>query len=178
MIQPIKTSDDSDSTKGYVCIFVCEDTRAVHFELTNDMTTEELLQAYRRMANRRGTISGTIHSDNQTTFHKGSKVFKTSSYKLRGGGKIDPKAVEEKLANEGVTWTFITPRASHRGGRFQEVLHLKWAISSFALAVSSPHIFPYVQLTTFRNIHQKYYVKTSVQIHAECKHSLQHSCFH
>ena len=59
----------SITTKAYVCIFICEDTRAVHLELLNSMTTEDFLQAFRRMANRWG-IANVIHSDNQTTFHK------------------------------------------------------------------------------------------------------------
>ena len=62
----IKEKEKTGQTsKAYVCIFICEDTRAVHLELTNNMTTEEFLLAYRRMVNRRG-MSSTIRSDNQT----------------------------------------------------------------------------------------------------------------
>jgi hypothetical protein len=35
--------------------------------------------------------------------------------------KIDPKKVEEKLANQHVRWKFITERASHRGGHWERV---------------------------------------------------------
>ena len=45
----------------------------VHLELLNSMTTEDFLQAFRRMANRSGMMK-VIHSDNQTTFHKAAKV--------------------------------------------------------------------------------------------------------
>ena len=55
----------SQANKAYVCIFVCEDTRAIHLELRDNITTDEFLQAYRRMVNRRG-MSSTIHSDNQS----------------------------------------------------------------------------------------------------------------
>lgn len=101
-----------------MCIFVCEDTRAVDFELKNDMTTEEFLQTFRHMVNRRG-MSSTIHSDNQTTFHKVSRVFQASQLKLMW--KIATTVVQEKLANEGVTWKFITERASHRGSQWERV---------------------------------------------------------
>ena len=33
---------------------MCEDSRAIHLELLNSITTEDFLQAFRRMANRRG----------------------------------------------------------------------------------------------------------------------------
>ena len=111
--------NQSTTTKAYVCIFICEDTRAVHFELLNSMTTEDFLQAFRRMANRRG-MAKVIHSDNQTTFHKAAKVFKASSQRVKLT-KIDPDVVEEKLANQGVSWKFITERASHRGGHWERV---------------------------------------------------------
>lgn len=74
----VKGNSKSTTRKAYVCIFICEDTRAVHLELLNSMTMENFLQAFRRMANRRG-MAQVIHSDNQTTFHKAAKVFKTSS---------------------------------------------------------------------------------------------------
>ena len=38
----------------------------VHFELTIDMTTDEFIQAFRRMYNQRG-LCNTLWSDNQIT---------------------------------------------------------------------------------------------------------------
>ena len=35
--------------------------------------------------------------------------------------KIDPTVVEDKLANQGVSWKFITERASHGGGHWERV---------------------------------------------------------
>ena len=105
--------------KAYICIFVCEDTRAVHLELTNNMTTEEFLLAYRRMVSRRG-VPKIIRSDNQTTFHKAAKVFKTTRQRTKLAN-INAKDVENKLANEHVKWKFITERASHRGGHWERV---------------------------------------------------------
>lgn len=61
-----------------------------------------------------------IHSDNQTTFHKAAKVFKASTQRMRLM-KIDPTVVEDKLANQGVSWKFIMERVSHRGGHWERV---------------------------------------------------------
>ena len=94
-----KTKQNPEKIKSYVCIFICEDTRAVHFELTLNMTTEEFLQAFRRMANRRG-LPRVIHSDNQTTFHKANRVFKASQQRLKLA-HIDPKVAEESWQTKG-----------------------------------------------------------------------------
>ena len=76
--------------KAYVCIFSCATTRMVHLELTNDMTTDEFLQAFRRMYNRRG-LCNTLWSDNQTTFKKANKditwmfeKLQSKSYQISG----------------------------------------------------------------------------------------------
>ena len=75
------------------------------------MTTEDFLQALCRMANRRG-MARVTHSDNQTTFHKAAKVFKASTQRMQLM-RIDPNVVDDKMANQGVSWKFITERASH-----------------------------------------------------------------
>ena len=87
--------------------------------IVNTTTTEDFLQAFRRMANRRG-MAKVIHSDNQTGFHKAEKVFKASTQRMQLM-KIYPNVVEDKLANQGVRWKFITERASHRGGHWERV---------------------------------------------------------
>lgn len=77
------------------------------------------MQAFHRMANRQG-LPHTIRSDNQTTFHKAAKVFNVSQQKLKLT-RIDSKIIQDRLANEGVRWKFITERASHRGGHWERV---------------------------------------------------------
>lgn len=61
-----------------------------------------------------------IQSDSQTTFHKAAKVFKASTQRMQSM-KIDPTSVERKLANQGVSWMFITERDSHGGGHWERV---------------------------------------------------------
>lgn len=102
----VKESSKLTTSKAYICIFICDDTRAVHLQLLNSMTTEDFLQAFRRMANRR-RMAKVIHSDNQTTFHKAAKVFKVNEDRPRRCGRQTGKS-RCKLK--------VYYRASHRGG--------------------------------------------------------------
>ena len=54
-------------TKGYIAIFVCFVTRAVHIEVVTSLTTEAFLAALRHFIARRGKPK-TIYSDNGTNF--------------------------------------------------------------------------------------------------------------
>ena len=47
----------------------------LHLELTNDMSTNEFLQAFQRMMNRRG-MSDTVLSDNAQSFKAASRDVK------------------------------------------------------------------------------------------------------
>jgi len=78
----VKGRSEPTTSKAYVCIFICKYTRAVHFKLLNSMMTEDFLQAFCRMVNRRG-MARVIHLDNQTTFHKAAKVFKASTQRMQ-----------------------------------------------------------------------------------------------
>lgn len=53
--------------KGYIGIFVCFATKAVHIELVSDLMTKTFLQALNRFFDRRGR-SSVIYSDNATNF--------------------------------------------------------------------------------------------------------------
>ncbi|XP_018307367.1 uncharacterized protein [Mycetomoellerius zeteki] len=54
-------------SKGYIAVFTCFATKAVHLELVSDLTTATFLAALRRFISRRGLCS-TIYSDNATNF--------------------------------------------------------------------------------------------------------------
>ena len=59
------------STKGYLVIFVCLCTKAIHIEVVGDLTTASFLAALRRFSSRRGNPAK-LWSDNATTFHGSS----------------------------------------------------------------------------------------------------------
>lgn len=55
------------STKSYICLFVCFATKALHLELASDLSSEAFLCAFRRFISRRGRCS-MIFSDCGTNF--------------------------------------------------------------------------------------------------------------
>ncbi|KAL4123429.1 hypothetical protein QTP88_015607 [Uroleucon formosanum] len=102
--------------KGYVCMFVCFTTKAVHIELVGDLSTQAFISALNRFFDRRGK-SITIYSDNATNFvgasHKLKEwydLFQTEQHK---------KKVEEVLSESEVQWRFIPPRSPHFGGLWE-----------------------------------------------------------
>ena len=111
----IKQNDDED-TKGYICIFTCATSRAVHLELCEDMSTGSFLRALERMINRKGCPT-VIYSDNAKTFKASCKILK---------GLFDSKQkknqIEQKLVENEIEWKFITERAPWQGGFYERMV--------------------------------------------------------
>ncbi|KAL0861024.1 hypothetical protein ABMA27_009546 [Loxostege sticticalis] len=61
------------TSKGYIAIFVCMATKAVHIELVSDLSTETFIAAFQRMCARRGTPKH-VYSDCGTNFIGASKT--------------------------------------------------------------------------------------------------------
>jgi len=60
-------------SKGYICLFVCMVTSAIHLELATELTTETFLTALRRFISLRGKCS-TIYSDNGINFTGAKRI--------------------------------------------------------------------------------------------------------
>ena len=98
--------------KVYVSIFVCFATKAVHFELVGDLTSEAFIGCSKRFFSRRGK-SKTIYSDNGTNF-VGTFNELTKLQNLIQSTQYD-SAVQEFLAKEKIDWRFSPPRSPHFG---------------------------------------------------------------
>lgn len=100
--------------KGYIAIFVCLATSAVHIELVTDYTTEAFIAAFKRFTGRRG-ICATLQSDCGTNFIGADKElrrrFIETSEELRNLAHL--------LANDGTKWLFNPPSAPHFGGKWE-----------------------------------------------------------
>ncbi|XP_055550504.1 uncharacterized protein LOC129733001 [Wyeomyia smithii] len=99
--------------KGYVCLFVCMATRAIHLEAVSDLTTEGFMGALKRFVSRRGLVKK-LYSDNVTNFEGASNemsrlaaLFREEQLQLKMNKFCGERAIE---------WTFIPPRSPHFGG--------------------------------------------------------------
>ena len=102
------------SYKGYIALFICFATRAIHLELVGDLTTTSFLAAYRRFAGRRG-ICRTIYSDNATTFQSAAKELRA----MFDAASTFYREVASTIANDGTSWVFIPPNTPHCGGLWE-----------------------------------------------------------
>ncbi|XP_043478769.1 uncharacterized protein LOC122509074 [Leptopilina heterotoma] len=97
------------STKGYIVLFVCMVTRAIHLELVSDYSSSTFLSALKRFVSRRG-IPSNLYSDNGRNFVGADKelrrIFKTL--------KCDPK-VSKDMSAFNINWDFIPPYSPHFG---------------------------------------------------------------
>ena len=112
----VKGYEDKVMRKAYVCLFTCTHSRMVHLELTNNMSTEEFLNALKRMINRRGKCRKII-SDNQLTFKKADKVLQSSVCKSRAAD-----IVQSYFSENNIVWEYITERSPHRGAFYERLV--------------------------------------------------------
>lgn len=102
------------SYKGYLAIFICLATSAIHLEVVTEYTTEAFIAAYKRFSSRRG-ICATLQSDCGTNFVGAdvalSQRFTSTSKEL--------KELASLLTNDDTTWNFNPPSAPHFGGKWE-----------------------------------------------------------
>ncbi|XP_076302125.1 uncharacterized protein LOC143220345, partial [Lasioglossum baleicum] len=121
------------ATKGYVAIFVCFSTRAVHIEAVSDYSTPAFLAAFRRFSGRRGLCS-TLSSDCGTNFVGADQELR----RLFTASSKEAAAISHHMSNNGVQWKFIPPAAPHFGGLWEAAVrsvkhHLRRVIGDATL---------------------------------------------
>ncbi|XP_062700173.1 uncharacterized protein LOC134284839 [Aedes albopictus] len=98
-------------TKGYIVVFVCMATKAVHFEVASDLLTNTFICALKRFISRR-SHPNKIWSDCDTNFVDTDRWLK----EIQGARQTHNEAAGRFLSNLGIKWVFNTPSAPHRGG--------------------------------------------------------------
>lgn len=104
------------SYKGYVAIFTCMSTKAVHLEAAGDMTSQTFLHAFERFIARRGYCHD-IYSDNGGNFTRSFKDLDAnqkiylSSYTAVVNKKLIPY-----LTTRHIQWHFSPPYSPHFNG--------------------------------------------------------------
>ena len=99
--------------KGYVCLFVCLTTKAIHLELVMDLSTEAFISALKRFISRRG-VPATLITDNGTNF-VGARHELEDLYKLLNT-RSSQESVSQYLLSHRINWTHSPARSPHFGG--------------------------------------------------------------
>lgn len=109
--------ENKKNHKGYLLLFTCMVTRAVHLELTSEMSTYELLLAFRRFYNRFRTVSQFV-SDNGQTFKRAAKEFKITF------GNLRKEEMNTWLNTAEIQWRCITESSPWRGGVYERMIQV------------------------------------------------------
>ncbi|XP_011859461.1 PREDICTED: uncharacterized protein LOC105556955 [Vollenhovia emeryi] len=121
------------TTKGWICVFVCFSTSAVHLEAVSDYSTEGFIAAYRRFSSRRG-IAHTLHSDCGTNFIGADAALK----RLFIQSTQEHQRVSHLLSQDNTRWEFNPSATPHMGGKWEAVVksikyHLRRTIGESVL---------------------------------------------
>lgn len=117
------------TSKGYIAVFICLATKAVHLEVVSDLTSNAFLAALKRMVSRRG-IPKHIYSDCGTNFVGANREL-IRQFKLEQTFNSDSFNIN--LSKTGIEWHFNAPAWPSAGGIWEAAVksmkyHLKRVI--------------------------------------------------
>lgn len=121
--------------KGYIAVFICMATKAVHLEIVSDLSSDAFLASLKRFNARRGYCSD-IYSDNGTNF-VGARSKLDEIQKIITSHKFN-EIVSQFTVSIGTNWHFNPPSAPHFGGIFEAAVksvkfHMKRVIFTCTL---------------------------------------------
>ena len=144
MFGPFETILGRKRFKRYVALFLCFASRAVHMEVTMEMTTDSLINALRRFICRRGAVSS-IRCDNGSNFVGAENEF------ARAFEQLDQRRISDQLSLQGcdwIIWKWNTAAASHMGGAWERSIRSVRAILN-SMLLSTGRCFNDEVLSTF-----------------------------
>ena len=112
---PLVVKVKRSECKRYGCLFTCLTTRAIHLELSYDLTSSAFINALRRFLARRGPAK-CIYSDNGTNFVGAERILSDSFLNNKSPD------VSNYLRQQGTSWSFNPPNASHMGGIWERMI--------------------------------------------------------
>ncbi|CAH4034229.1 unnamed protein product [Pieris brassicae] len=130
------------SMKAYLCISVCIVVRAVHVELSTDLSICSFLSAFKRFIARRGS-SFVLYSDNAKNF-VGAKNALSDIFTLTNSNEFHETFATE-LSNNRIQWKFNPSRSPHFGGCFE--IFVK-AFKNHLRRVLGDQLFTYEEMLT------------------------------
>jgi hypothetical protein len=104
-----KTRVGHSNQNRWAILFTCLVSRAVHIELIEGLSSASFINALQRFVAIRGAVKQ-YRSDRGTNFVGATKELSINTYFVESGD------VGKYLSNNGATWVFNPPHASHFGG--------------------------------------------------------------
>lgn len=93
--------------KGYIGVFVCLATKAIHLEAITDLSSAAFIAAFRRFLSRSGQCSD-VYTDNGTNFVGANRIL--NEYHTIA------KQSSSSIADNSINWHFSPPSAPHFNG--------------------------------------------------------------
>lgn len=110
------TRRKANTSKAYVCLFICMSTKAVHLELVSQLTTDAFIACLERFMARRG-VPTRIFSDNATNFVGADRRLKELWNHFRKPSTQE--RITEYCNIKETEWNFIPPASPHFGGLWE-----------------------------------------------------------
>ena len=107
--------------KAWIALFVCMATKAVHIEIVCGLSTEDFIACLYRFIYRCGRPSD-LYSDHGTNFVGANSELK-KLFELLNNVKHNEK-ITKTLVEEGITWHFLSQKASHFGGLWEAAIKI------------------------------------------------------
>ncbi|XP_014300643.1 uncharacterized protein LOC103579429 [Microplitis demolitor] len=128
------------SFKGWIAVFVCFTTSAIHLKIVTDYLTGAFIAAYRRFVSRRG-ICHTIYSDCGTNFVGADETLRAEFT----AGSQSLGELSHLQATDNTQWKFNPSGAPNFGGKWEAAI--KSIKFHFARTIGY-HLMTYEQLAT------------------------------
>ncbi|XP_053699006.1 uncharacterized protein LOC128745975 [Sabethes cyaneus] len=114
-----RRSRGATSSKGYIALFVCFCTRAVHLEADSDLSTSAFIDDFTRFSSRYG-LPSRLYSDNATNLRGAARKFR-------------------------IEWKFIPARSPHHGGLWEAEIRVT---KGFLSKIGGDARFTFEELST------------------------------
>ena len=135
------TRSNAALVKRYGIIFTCMTVRAIHLELTNDLSTDSFIMAPRRFKSRRGHVQ-VIRSDNGTNFVGAASELK-DAFKTFDRSKVNRYCCEQEIDFQ---WIFNPPFSPWMGGAWESLIK---SVKRALKAITLDRVFTDEALYTF-----------------------------
>jgi hypothetical protein len=115
---PFYIKEGRRELKRYGVLFTCLNSRAIHIETANSLTTDSFLNAYRRFVCRRGSVRQ-LRSDQGTNFIGAKGVLAAAL------AEMNPDKVRQELLKDNCDWIDFkmnAPHSSHMGGVWERMI--------------------------------------------------------